>query len=232
MKKFVITFLLILANVIVAQASDFGQYKVLKVVDGDTFYVDFNGNNKIDKNEKVRVNGIDTFETKINDGLTWQKKIYKLSTRQALGMGYLAKKYAQKQLLNKTVYIDFSAEQKYDAYNRGLVSVYYNCGKNPSIRSNGIATLNFVHPSEYCRSYEKDVLTEGLAMIYTKSNKAQQLSSSFNKSKFDKNLKNAKKLNLFFYDYLNKKYYDINSPKMIDYSDNNLVVKKGFWYYD
>ena len=130
------------------------EYKVLKVVDGDTFYVDFNGNNKIDKNEKVRVNGIDTFETKINDGLAWQKKIYKLSTRQALGMGYLAKKYAQKQLLNKTVHIDFSAEQKYDAYNRGLVSVYYNCGKNPSLRSNGIATLNFVHPSEYCRSYE------------------------------------------------------------------------------
>ena len=130
------------------------------------------------------------------------------------------------------VYIDFSAEQKYDAYNRALTSIYYNCSLNPSIKQNNISTLEFIHPSEYCRSYEKDVLKEGLATIYTKSNKAKELTSSFNKNNFNKNIKKTEKLNLFFYDYLNKKYYSVNSPEMINYSDNNLVIKKGFWYYD
>ena len=41
-----------------------GYYKVLKVVDGDTMYVDFNADEEIQKNEKVRINGIDAFEVR------------------------------------------------------------------------------------------------------------------------------------------------------------------------
>lgn len=44
-------------------------YKVLNVVDEDTFYVDFYENNSTVKENKIRVNGIDTFETKMNAAL-------------------------------------------------------------------------------------------------------------------------------------------------------------------
>jgi hypothetical protein len=36
----------------------------------------------------VRINAIDTFETKLNDGLEWQIKLYGLSQDEALGLGY------------------------------------------------------------------------------------------------------------------------------------------------
>lgn len=47
-------------------------HKVIKVIDGDTVYIDFNDNGIPEQNEKVRINGVDTFETKLNDSLEWQ----------------------------------------------------------------------------------------------------------------------------------------------------------------
>ena len=35
-------------------------------------YIDFNDNGIPEQNEKVRINGVDTFETKLNDSLEWQ----------------------------------------------------------------------------------------------------------------------------------------------------------------
>ena len=61
-------------------------HKVIKVIDGDTVYVDFNNNGIPEQNEKVRINGIDTFETKLNDGLEWQMKLYNLTQDEALGL--------------------------------------------------------------------------------------------------------------------------------------------------
>ena len=53
-------------------------HKVIKVIDGDTVYIDFNDNGIPEQNEKVRINGVDTFETKLNDSLEWQMKLYGL----------------------------------------------------------------------------------------------------------------------------------------------------------
>ena len=64
-------------------------HRVIKVIDGDTVYVDFNDNGIAEQDEKVRINGIDTFETKLNDGLNWQMKLYNLTQDEALGLGYL-----------------------------------------------------------------------------------------------------------------------------------------------
>ena len=72
MKKILITvFLVILLPVTSSYAAE---YKVLKVLDGDTVFVDFNGNHKAELDERVRVNGIDVFETKLNPTLRRQAK--------------------------------------------------------------------------------------------------------------------------------------------------------------
>lgn len=57
-------------------SAEANSHKVIKVIDGDTVYIDFNDNGIPEQNEKVRINGIDTFETKLNDSLEWQMKLY------------------------------------------------------------------------------------------------------------------------------------------------------------
>lgn len=65
MKK-ILAIALILTTVSILPVSASVVNKVIKVIDGDTVYVDFNDNGIPEQNEKVRINGIDTFETKLN----------------------------------------------------------------------------------------------------------------------------------------------------------------------
>ena len=63
-------------------------HKVTKDIDGDTVYIHFNHNGISEQNENC-INGIDTFETKLNDSLEWQMKLYGLSQDKAFGGGLL-----------------------------------------------------------------------------------------------------------------------------------------------
>ena len=113
MKKLLLLFILLFISF--AQAN---YYKVLKITDGDTFYIDFNSNNKIDHNERVRVNGIDAFEVKLSKNLEYQAKNFNLTNYEALRLGYLAKVFAEEKLLNKLVKIEYSTLKRNDKYNR------------------------------------------------------------------------------------------------------------------
>lgn len=128
------------------------KFKVIKVIDGDTFYVDFNNNGIAEKDEKVRVNGVDTFEIKPTEFLEYQVKNYGLTQDEALGLGYLGKEFAKKQLLNKYVAVKYTGETERCDMGRHLISIYYD-GKN----------------------YEEEVLKQGSAVVYQKSNLAPQL---------------------------------------------------------
>ena len=60
------------------------QYKVLNIVDGDTFDVDLNNDGVIQKKiERVRILGIDTFETKNKKKLLKQAKRFNISVDEA-----------------------------------------------------------------------------------------------------------------------------------------------------
>lgn len=168
-------------------------HKVIKVIDGDTVYVDFNDNGIPEQNEKVRINGIDTFETKLNDGLEWQMKLYNLTQDEALGLGYYGKEFAKKELLNKSVKAEYTAEEKFDKNNRHLMSIYYDCNKNGK-----------------CKNYEEEVLKAGLATIYTKSNLAVQLKPYENLNKIKAYAKKSHKLDLVILNKKNGKYHKIN----------------------
>ena len=76
MKRFNILLFLICfsCNLINAKTE---MHKVIKVIDGDTVYVDFNDNGIAEQDEKVRINGVDTCETKPSVFLYYQmKKLY------------------------------------------------------------------------------------------------------------------------------------------------------------
>ena len=162
---FLLSFLF-LANT-TANANDV--YKVIKVVDGDTFYVDFNNNNIADKDERVRLNGIDAFETRNNEHLNYQLNKFKFTNDELLKLGYLGKYFAIKTLLNKNVRIKYTAPYQLDNYGRKIVSVYHGLG--------------------YLKNFEEEILKNGLATVYDKSNLAEKLNKFLDSDKIEKNAK-------------------------------------------
>ena len=192
-KEIIISILFTLTLSVNLASAEVSSHKVIKVIDGDTVYIDFNENGIPEQNEKVRINGIDTFETKLNDGLEWQMKLYGLSQDEALGLGYYGKEFAKKELLNKPVKAEYTAEEKFDKNNRHLMSIYYNCNKDGK-----------------CKNYEEEVLKAGLAAIYTKSNLAVQLKPYENLNKLKAYVKKSHKLDLVILNKKNGKYHKIN----------------------
>ena len=188
MKRIILSVLITAISVNISYASDF--HKVLKIVDGDTVYVDFNDNGFYEQDEKVRINGIDTFETKPNDMLIWQMQRFELSQDEALGLGYYGKEFAKKVLLNKSVRAEYTAEEKFDKNNRRLMSIYYDCNRQGK-----------------CKSYEKEVLKAGLATVYTKSNIAEDLKPYENIDQIKAYAKKSHKLNLVVLNKKNSKYH-------------------------
>ncbi len=59
-----------------------GTYKVIKVIDGDTLFLDFNNDGIPQQEEKVRINGIDTFEVKLSVFLDSQIKEFNKRTKK------------------------------------------------------------------------------------------------------------------------------------------------------
>lgn len=133
-----------------SSAYENGIYKVIKIIDGDTIYLDFNKDGIPQQEEKVRLNGIDTFEVKPSVFLDWQMRKFNLNQNEALGLGYFGKEFAKKNILNKYVKAEYSGNTKVCDMGRQLMSIYYGNGKD----------------------YEQEVLKAGLATVYKKSNLA------------------------------------------------------------
>lgn len=208
MKKLVLIILLCFLFCSNSSFANIVTYKVLKIIDGDTFVIDFNSNGEIDKNEKVRVNGIDTFETKNNAILKRQADTVNITTEQALKMGYLAKKFAERNLLNKNVKIVYSGKSTRDYYGRELVSVYYDCNRKG-----------------YCKSYEEEILKMGYASIYKYSNIKKQLKSYYNLEKIQNNAKKTEKINIVVLDEKRMLYHEINCPNAWKFRFAKLTMR-------
>lgn len=173
-KNFILTWILILLISPKAYANDY--YKIIRVIDGDTFFIDYNKDGKAQNDERSRLLGIDAFETKLGNSLSWQMKNYQLNENQVLKLGYLGKQFAEYNLLNKTVMVKFNPNQPFDKYNRHLVSIFYD-NKN----------------------YEEEILKAGLAVVYKKSDTSQCLLKYQNLKKIY-DIANEKETNPFFSD--------------------------------
>lgn len=197
---FVSVFLIVFS--ISAYAED-NKYKVIKVIDGDTVYVDFNNDGIPQQDEKVRLNGIDTFEVKPSPFLDWQTKHYNLTQDEALGLGYFGKEFAKKHLLNKSITAKYTGETKRCDMGRHLMSIYYDNGKN----------------------YEEEVLKAGLAVIYKQSNLAPQLYKYENLPKTKANAQKTHQLELVLLNNKNGKYHKPTCEYGLMASNVELVEK-------
>jgi micrococcal nuclease len=89
-----------------------GQYQVVRVVDGDTIVIRYNG-----KYEKVRMLCVNTPESVYPD------------KKQNIPMGKVASKYTQKKLIGKSVDLEFEIKKLRGNYGRLLAYVFVD-GKN------------------------------------------------------------------------------------------------------
>ncbi len=189
--KNILKFLFIIIGLLSVLPVYAAEYRVIKVSDGDTVYLDFNGDGNADNNERVRLNGIDAFEVHASSHLDWQMRNYSLTYKQVLFLGYLGREFAQKELLNKYVNASYSAEDKFDKYGRPLMSLTYDNGK----------------------SFEKEILKAGLATVYSLSNCAKVLYRYENLRKLNRIAKKSDKYDFGFYDYDTKQYHPVESSE-------------------
>lgn len=189
-------------------------YKVLRVLDGDTVYIDFNNDGFIQKDERVRLNGIDTFEVKISPRLEGQMKAYGFNQNEALTLAYLAKEFAKAKLLNKDVKAVYSAKTKRCSIGRHLMSIYYK-------DENG----NY-------KNFEEEILKSGLAVIYKYSNLANELNKYENLNKMREIAKMSNNYNLVILDTFNGEYYEPDCQYIQGHGSTELIdLKSGAYGY-
>ena len=199
----------LLLSSLICFASTYKTYRVIKVIDGDTVYIDFNKDGFHQKEEKVRLNGIDTFEVKPSKFLEYQMKSMNLSQEEALGLGYLGKEFAKKHLLNKYVRVEYTGDKKFCDVGRHLMSVWYDNGKN----------------------YEQEVLKAGLGVVYRDSNIADELYQYEDMNKIKKNAQKASSLNLVLLNKKNGKYHKPTCEYGLMSSDVELIKKPFLKYH-
>ncbi|MBR5305237.1 MAG: DUF1669 domain-containing protein [Candidatus Gastranaerophilales bacterium] len=82
--------------------------KILNVIEADEFIIDFNKNNKIDKNETVKLKDAISFKATSDEYSNMYAKKLNISEKELLKIGYIAKLWAEEQLLNREAYIQRS----------------------------------------------------------------------------------------------------------------------------
>ena len=107
-----IIYILTIFFIIIPAIALAGHYQVIRIVDGDTIVIKFNG-----KYEKVRMLCVNTPESVHPD------------KKQNIPMGKVASKYTQKKLIGKSVDLEFEIKKLRGNYGRLLAYVFVD-GKN------------------------------------------------------------------------------------------------------
>lgn len=160
---FSIAFLVI--SFLLPTTQGFEAHKVLKVLDGDTFYIDLNNNNIPDKEERIRLYGVDAFETRTSKTLYRQMNNFNFSKEDILKLGNSGKNFAKQKLLNKKVRVEIIKEQGF--YGRKLALLYINN-----------------------EDFNELLLKQGLAVVYRQTKKDKYFDKYIKLENFDKIHKN------------------------------------------
>lgn len=118
---------------------DYALYDVVRIVDGDTIVVDFNG-----ENEKVRLIGIDTPES-----------VHSNASKNT-NEGKIASNYTKTMLENKKVGLEFDVQER-DKYGRLLAYVYIDGEMyNKILLKEGMAKMATYPPNvKYVEDFEE-----------------------------------------------------------------------------
>jgi micrococcal nuclease len=124
--------------------SEYERCRLVRIVDGDTFIIQYNG-----KNEKLRLTGIDTPEASNNPKARRDSDRKNTSLEEILEKCKRSKYFAKALLAGeKYIYLEFDV-QKRDRYRRILAYVYLSDGRmiNELMLKAGYAALMTVPPN-------------------------------------------------------------------------------------
>ena len=116
-------------------------YKILKVVEADWLYIDFNKNNMIDGDELVKIKNINAFSPLQNDYAKEKSIKLGITTLEYLKAGFLARSWAKDNLEGSFVCVKSKARNlKYNAY---LAELSFNdLDLGEFLLKNGLAYVN------------------------------------------------------------------------------------------
>ncbi len=139
-------YLIVLCLLIFLPAALFSaeKYRLIRVVDGDTIIIDYNGSH-----EKIRLIGIDTPEASNNPKTRRDAERSNVDVDSIIEQGKKAAAFVEQILLdNEFVLVEFDV-QKRDRYKRLLAYVYLQDGRmlNEIIVRSGYASLMTIPPN-------------------------------------------------------------------------------------
>jgi micrococcal nuclease len=142
MKKFILLFLILLQIFCQIQVYAKDNVTLVKVIDGDTIVVNLNN-----KEEHVRLIGVDTFESKYNKRIYIQVNKYNITKEVALQLGLNAKENTV-QITSHNLVLDYDKQDR-DNYGRLLAYVYLENNKmlNEEILKSGNGVTAFYRPN-------------------------------------------------------------------------------------
>lgn len=189
-----------------------GFYQVVRVVDGDTIVIDYNG-----EEEKVRFIGVDTPESVHRDA------------SKNTPYGKIASDYTKKQLLHKTVQLEFDTQER-DKYGRLLAYVYLDGQMfNKTLLAEGHAKVATFPPNvKYVADFqaierEAQAAQRGLWQGYVLKTDGAILGNQSSKKYHLPDCQGAKKIN----DH-NKAWFDTaTEAEQAGYQPCSICIEKG-----
>ena len=216
------------------------QYKVLKVENADEFYVDLNKNNKIDENEFIKLYDVNAFHNEINKNTYIQSKKLKLKQNEILALGVLAKEFSQKEFTGKNVQLEFFDIEISKAEKYSLAKIYFNKKDIGKILLNkGFAStngkekeykkeLNFINLDKQLARINKEkivILDVGKGVVHSLNCLYSQTLKNVQALRLEEVYSDAKKCNLCFSDYTEKKVYKTNFSKKGYVKEEPFAIK-------
>ncbi len=143
-KLYSIILFLIVSVLISPVFSEYEKCRLVRIVDGDTFIIQYNG-----KKERLRLTGIDTPEASNNPKARRDSERKNTSLEAILKKGKRSKSFARSLLAGENyIYLEFDV-QKRDRYRRILAYAYLSDGRmiNELMLKAGYASLMTVPPN-------------------------------------------------------------------------------------
>lgn len=171
-------------------------FKIIKVISGEEFYIDLNKNNIADNNELFKLNYAKSFPIKYSSNTNRLVSKFNLNIFEILSLGYGAKEFSRENLEGKTITFEENLENK---SNYRYAKIFLN-GKD----------------------YSEILLENGYGFSYC-PNKFNYYKKFENPKKIKENLKKLMALNIVIYDMENKIFHKINCPNTLNIKTAELI---------
>lgn len=219
MKKITIGILtLLFISIILYTYKDFNKYRILKVLDASSLYVDLNKNSQIDDNELIKIYGIRTFKGSSFD------------SKYNFYLDYFAREWTEKELLNKLVKVKKHNDNSYEIY-----TGQNNYAKSLLKEGYALSSVNEYKKFDNISLVKKkieDADSKEYVILNNKTNKYHKLNCKYGMDSYDfvllskKNLpKNSEECHYCYFKHKKKNTYYENKTKISDYKNfGNIKV--------